>query len=67
MFEFREDKYYLKREFIKIIISAYQPFMNKQYNYNLGSLTGYQLIDETVKKYRNYFKNRDKIVSGKLL
>ena len=42
-------------------------FMNKKYNYNLGSLTGYQLIDETVKKYRNYFKNRDKIVSGKLL
>lgn len=41
--------------------------MNKKYNYNLGSLTGYQLIDETVKKYRNYFKSRDKIVSGKLL
>ena len=67
MFELREDKYYLKREFINIIISEYQLFMNKKYNYNLGSLTGYQLIDETVKKYRNYFKNRDKIVSGKLL
>lgn len=57
---------YLKRERIKEVINMYNTFMEKKYKYNIGSLTGYQVIDKQVGIYKMHLLDNNKLKGIKI-
>lgn len=52
-----DNGYYLKSTYIKELIQYYQHFMQEEYGYTFGSLTGYQLINEHIRQFQVYLKD----------
>lgn len=60
------DNGYLKRDAIKDVINMYNIFMQKKYKYNIGSLTGYQVIDKQIGIYKMHLLDNAKLKGIKI-
>ncbi|MFV0288701.1 MAG: CRISPR-associated endonuclease Cas1 [Mycoplasmatales bacterium] len=65
--EMFNEKGYIKTKYLKLLIQEYEKFMEKKYTYNVGKLTGKQLIDKQINIYKKYLLESEKFIGIKLI
>lgn len=58
--------YYLKSAYIKHVIGHYQAFMQEDYGYTFGMMSGYQLINAHIDQLQLYLKEKVPMKGAKL-